>query len=45
MACHHVGAGVDRGAREFDVEVGHLLHADIRRCGQASAGAEFVRVE
>jgi hypothetical protein len=45
MACHHVGASVDRGARELDVEVSHLLHADVRHRGQAAADAELVRME
>src|SRR5262245_33634145 len=45
MARHHIGTGVDRGARELDVEVGHLLHADVRRGGQAAAGAEFMAVK
>src|SRR5262245_51773937 len=45
VAGDHVGAGIDRGARELDVEVGHLLHAHVRRRGQPPAGAELVRME
>src|SRR5262245_541667 len=45
VAGDHVGAGIDRGARELDVEVGHLLHAHVRRRSQPPAGAELVRME
>jgi hypothetical protein len=42
MPGDHVSAGIDRGARELDVEVGHLLHAHIRRRGEPPAGTELV---
>src|SRR3954452_7346220 len=41
----HVGARIDRGTRERDIEVGHFLHADIRRRAQAAAGAKLMRVK